>query len=153
MSKPTRFESFAKQVATANDWLAELEKDLDWDDRHRTYLALRATLHALRDRLPLDEVAQLAAQLPMIVRGFYYERWQPRNHHQAERHFTPFVERIEAEMGRALVTNSGTDAQTVARAVFRLLSHRISAGEVDDLLAVLPRDVRLLWPRCVRSTR
>ncbi len=153
MPNPKRFESFAKHVDKANLWLADLQKDLDWDDRHRTYIALRATLHALRDRLTLDEVAQLAAQLPMIVRGFYYENWQPRNHRRAERHFTPFVERIEAEIGPALVTNSGTDAQTVARAVFRLLSDRISAGEVEDLLAVLPRDVRLLWPRCVRSTR
>jgi len=30
---------------------------------------MRATLHALRDRLTVEEVAQLGAQLPMLVRG------------------------------------------------------------------------------------
>lgn len=45
-------------------------EELDWQDRHAAYLALRATLHALRDRLTVEEVAELGAQLPMLIRGF-----------------------------------------------------------------------------------
>jgi uncharacterized protein (DUF2267 family) len=34
-------------------------------------------LHVLRDRLPVPEAAHLGAQLPMLVRGFYYDNWKP----------------------------------------------------------------------------
>jgi uncharacterized protein (DUF2267 family) len=30
-------------------------------------------LHALRDRLTVEEASDLAAQLPMLIRGLYYE--------------------------------------------------------------------------------
>jgi hypothetical protein len=46
-------------------------------DRHRAYHPLRAVLHCLRDRLTVDEAAQLGDQLPMLVRGIYYEAWHP----------------------------------------------------------------------------
>jgi uncharacterized protein (DUF2267 family) len=52
-----------------NVCLKDLMEILDCPDRHEAYLALRATLHALRDRLTIEETAQLAAQLPMLIRG------------------------------------------------------------------------------------
>ena len=68
---------FDRTVHTTNRWLQELTGLLDGGSRHDAYVALRATLHALRDRLPIEETAELAAQLPMLVRGFYYEGWDP----------------------------------------------------------------------------
>jgi len=35
------------------------------------------SLHALSDRLTVQEVAQLGAPIPMLIRGFYYEGWVP----------------------------------------------------------------------------
>jgi hypothetical protein len=41
------------------------------------YQALRATLHALRDRLILDEAVEFAAQLPMLIRASIMgSKWQ-----------------------------------------------------------------------------
>jgi uncharacterized protein (DUF2267 family) len=73
----TGLSVFDTTLQKTNHWLKELMRLLDWNDRQKAYLALRATLHALRDRLPLEETAQLGAQLPMLVRGFYYEGWDP----------------------------------------------------------------------------
>ena len=52
---------------------------MDWDDKHRAYRLLRATLHALRDRLTAHEAVQFGAQLPMFIRGFYYDGWHMRD--------------------------------------------------------------------------
>jgi uncharacterized protein (DUF2267 family) len=43
--------------------------------RSQSYAALRAVLHALRDRLTIAEAAHLAARLPMLIRGIYYHGW------------------------------------------------------------------------------
>src|SRR2546423_6763305 len=71
----TGLDVFDRTVHTTNRSLQELMGLLDGGSRHDAYVALRATLHALRDRLPVEETAELAAQPPMLVRGFYYEGW------------------------------------------------------------------------------
>jgi uncharacterized protein (DUF2267 family) len=60
---------FDETVQLSNVWLNELMDELDWDDKKRAYRVLRATLHALRDRLTPHEAAHLGAQLPMLIRS------------------------------------------------------------------------------------
>jgi uncharacterized protein (DUF2267 family) len=66
-------------VDKMNMMLKEIEQEYGWpkERRNQSYGALRAVLHALRDRMPIEETAQLGAQLPMIVRGIFYEGWDP----------------------------------------------------------------------------
>ena len=60
-------------------WLNDLMSQLDWEDKpQKAYMALRTVLHALRDRLMVEEAVQLGAQLPMLIRGFYYDGWTPQ---------------------------------------------------------------------------
>ena len=70
-------ELIDRSVEKTNVWLKELAEELGTDDRKFAYRVLRAYLHAVRDRLMVDEAAQLAAQLPELVRGIYYEGWVP----------------------------------------------------------------------------
>ena len=72
----TGLEVFDETIHKTNTWLKEIGEVLG-PDRHRSYQALRAVLHCLRDRLTVDEAAHLADQLPMLVRGIYYEAWHP----------------------------------------------------------------------------
>jgi uncharacterized protein (DUF2267 family) len=129
-------------VHKTNAWLNELMQELGLEDKHKAYLALKATLHALRDRLTVDEVAQLAAQLPMLIRGVYYEGWDPSDKPLRERHKAQFLERIEREFRGG----DRIDPERVARAVFAVLAKRVSEGEIEDVQRVLPAEMRDLWP-------
>src|ERR671934_238634 len=70
-------EAFDTTLEKTDAWLNELSDELGTANRHQAYEVLRAFLHALRDRLPVESAAKLGAQLPMLVRGFYYEGWNP----------------------------------------------------------------------------
>ena len=70
--------------------------ELDWEDKpHKAYMALRTVLHALRDRLTVEEAIQLGAQLPMLIRGFYYEGWNLKGKPHKERHKEDFLDHIK----------------------------------------------------------
>lgn len=127
---------------TTNTWLKELMAELGWEDRQRAYHALGAVLHALRDRLTVDEAADLGAQLPLLVRGLYYEGWSPSGKPIKERKKEDFLAHIAAALrGHAAIFPEG-----VAWAVFKVLQRHVSAGEIGDIKHVLPTQIRSLWP-------
>jgi len=138
----TGLQVFDTTLQLTNTWLKALMDKMEWVVRHRAYLALRATLHALRDRLSATEAVHLGAQLPMLVRGFYYEGWQPTGKPVKERHKEEFL----AHIADAFRKDPPVDAERVARATFALLAEKISAGEVTDPKQSLPKELRELWP-------
>ena len=138
----TGLEVFDATVHRTNTWLKRLMEIEGWQDRQLAYNGLRATLHALRDRLTLEETAELGAQLPMLVRGIYYEAWDPTGKPVRERHREQFLARVRSEIR----TNEPVNPESVARAVFRLLSEQIADGEIEDVRHVLPSEIRDLWP-------
>jgi uncharacterized protein (DUF2267 family) len=138
----TGLEVFDATVQKTNAWLKRLMDIGGWQDRHLAYLGLRATLHALRDRLTVEEAAELAAQLPMLVRGLYYEGWNPTGKPVRERHREQFLARIERELPPGVAV----DPESLARAVFRVLSEQVADGEIDDVRHILPSEIRELWP-------
>ena len=138
----TGLDVFDTTIQKTNSWLHDLMQALLWPDRHKVYLALRATLHALRDRLTVEEVAHLGAQLPMLIRGFYYEGWDPTGKPLRERHKEQFLARIEQQFN----DDDSIDPEVVARAVFFVLGHRVSEGEIEDVKQILPAEIRHLWP-------
>lgn len=130
-----------RTIHKTNEWLSELMDELGVDDRPRAYRTLRATLHALRDRIGPHETAALGAQLPMLLRGIYYEGWRPELHTK-ERSLGAFLEHVRDE---GLQDNDG-DPEEAVRAVFAVMTRRISIGEVEDVKHLLPQSVRALWP-------
>ena len=138
----TGLDAFDTTIQKTNVWLNDLERQAGFPNRRAAYQALRATLHALRDRLILDEVAQLAAQLPMLIRGLYYEGWDPTGKPLRLRHRDEFLERIAEE----LRGTDRTDPELAARGVFAVLAHRISEGEMEDVRQLLPAKLQDLWP-------
>jgi len=137
---------FDTTLQKTNSWLREIMRELETDDRHKAYLALRAVLHALRDRLTVEEVAQLGAQLPMLIRGFYYEGWDPTGKPVKERHKEEFLRHIYDYFKTTRYGEPDVDPEEIAGAVFRVLARKVSEGEIEDVVRILPRELRELWP-------
>jgi uncharacterized protein (DUF2267 family) len=99
-------------------------------------------LHALRDRLTVDEAAHLGAQLPLLVRGLYYDQWHPAGKPERLRHPAEFL----AAVADQLDDLGPISAEDVTRAVFAVLEEHIAQGEIEDVKGQLPSHLRQLWP-------
>jgi uncharacterized protein (DUF2267 family) len=137
----TGLEVFDKTLHTTNLWLKEIGEEIG-EERRGAYHALGAVLRALRDRLTIDEAAQLSAQLPLLIRGIYFDQWRPAEQPKRVRHLEDFLAMIAAGEGEIM----SIDPEHAARAVFKVLERHIARGESEQLKAVLPLEIRSLWP-------
>jgi uncharacterized protein (DUF2267 family) len=122
-------------------WINELDRSLGWGDRQRSLRLLRAVLHAVRDCLPVVENAQLAAQMPALLRGLYFEQWRPGHLERPRWTVGRFLQRVE----EAFPNDPLSDPAQAASTVFAFLSLKISTGEIEDVVACLPQQIRDLW--------
>jgi uncharacterized protein (DUF2267 family) len=136
----TRLDILDRSVEKTHVWLNDLAEELGTDDPRYAYRVLRAFLHAVRDHLSVDEAAQLAAQLPIFVRGVFYEGWDPSGTPERARDVDSFLRRIA---GEALLAGE-TEASLAATAATRVLSRHISTGEIESVLHMLPEHLREL---------
>lgn len=133
--------NFSHAAQQAQQWVNELAEDLDWTER-RAYRLLRSVLHALRDWLSMEEIADLSAQLPVLIRGIYFEGWKPEETPVWERKKEDFVARIEHEFADDLLY----DTESAIAAAFRLLDRHISQGEISQVRNSMKKSLRELWP-------
>jgi uncharacterized protein (DUF2267 family) len=136
-----------KMNQQAMTWIEDMMMELHTDNADRAMHALRAGLQALRDRLTVDEAAQLSAQLPLIVRGMFFEGWDPTGKPLRIRHREEFLALVRQKLGRDDVA-----ASDLVRALFRVLGRRVSQGEITDVMVGLPEDlVELVSGRADRA--
>jgi uncharacterized protein (DUF2267 family) len=124
------------------EWVRELEQIGGFSSETQAYAALRAVLHTLRDRLTPDEAADLASQMPTLLRGIYYEGYSPGATPLRIRHREQFLDIVEQRLGNY----TRVHPELACRAVFDLLDNRISHGEINDVRHMLPPDIRWMWP-------
>jgi uncharacterized protein (DUF2267 family) len=125
-----------RAVQTATTWLADVRAEFGTDDSEFAYRVTKAWLHAVRDRLPVIESAHFAAQLPDLLRGVYYEGWQP-SAVPIKCHVEDFV-RDFAEAARI----TPIEVPKVLWAVSDALNHRMT--NIDKMLDPMPADIRAL---------
>ncbi len=120
-------------------WIDEISEELGGLGRREAYRDLRAFLQTLRDRLTVDLASELGAQLPMLVRGIYYEAWDPSRapvKMRAEEFVEVFIERAVLPPER--------EPLAALKAAARVLGRHVSEGETENVLLSLPTEIRLL---------
>ena len=88
--------SIAHAIQKTQEWLKELSDNGELADSQESLAVLRAVLHGLRDRLTMGEAVDLGAQLPTMIRGIYYEGWQPSRTPTKVRSRQEFVDDVSA---------------------------------------------------------
>ena len=147
--KLTGLEVFDLTIQRTNTWLKELMQELNWSDRRKTFAGLRCVLHALRDHLSTDHAVYLGEQFPTLIRGVYYEHWNPVGKPRLLRSQEDFFSALECNLARDGEHTS--DAEAMTRAVFRLLERKVSEGEIQDVHNIIPRELTNLWPPTLRA--
>ena len=132
---------FQNTVEKANDWLDEIMNLMDWGDRKMAYKALRAVLTTLRDRLTVEEATDFAAQLPLILKGTFYECWNPTGKPESMRKAEDFV----AIVNKDFTQDDFVAPEDITRAVLKVIANHVSKGEIEDVIASLPSELRTLW--------
>ncbi len=138
----TQVAALDHTIQQTNVWLKTLAESLYLDERPHAYSGLRAVLHVLRDRLTPEQAVHLGAQLPILVRGIYYEGWRLAGKPTDERQPSEFASLVAAQ----LPPQFPCDALRVTGAVFDLLGKELDPGETAKIIATLPLPLRGLWP-------
>jgi uncharacterized protein (DUF2267 family) len=142
----TGHSTFEHTAQEGNIWLKAASEQLHFEDRRHAYSALRATLHALRDRLTPESAVHLGAQLPMVLRGLFYEGWRIAGKPTKDHSVSEFCAHVERE----LPPGFPMDGLTVTRGIFAVIFRELDPGEVAKIIDQLPLPLRGLWPGIAR---
>ncbi len=134
----TGVDSLDRSIDKATAWLTDIDAGFGTSDRNLAYRVLRAWLHNLRDRLSVEVAAHFAAQLPELLRGVFFDGWNPSRvpqKYDRAAYVTRFAR--EARVRDADVVKAAGIVTAVAR-------RHMSAGVVAQAFGLLPADLREL---------
>jgi uncharacterized protein (DUF2267 family) len=144
MAMETRLDLFGESVRESHDWVEDVMRETGLDQRYALQ-ALRAVLHAIRDEVTVRQSGHLAAEMPMLIRGLYFEGWEPGRppptNHSPER----FLERVRSQLA---AYDANVDPAKIVHGVFRVLERRMPVPAAK-IRQALPRELRAWWPTTI----
>jgi uncharacterized protein (DUF2267 family) len=131
---------FDRTLETTHVWLNEICNDLG-PDKQLAWKVLSTVLHKLRDRLTVNLAAHLGAQLPLLIRGVYFDQFEPGKMPSEFRSRDEFV----ADVAKWLSDSRPVDPEKAIKSVFRVMSRHISEGQISKIRDALPKGLRQMW--------
>ena len=120
-----------------DEFIAQVQRRAELNTKDDAVLATRATLETLGERLEGGEPKDLAAQLPPEI-AIYLE--QPFAGSGVPFTLDDFFMRVAEREGTALA-----EASFHARVVLGLIAEVVTMGEIENVRAQLPADLRQLF--------
>ncbi|MCG5469417.1 DUF2267 domain-containing protein [Micromonospora zamorensis] len=135
--------AFESSLDKTNLILKDIENAYGWpkERRNQSYAALRTVLHLLRDRLPVDESVEFAQQLPVLVRGIYFDGWVPSDV-PIKLNRDDFL--YEVRQGFPYDAEGGPER--VTQVVLDTLRRHVTQGEWQDVKDTMPKDLAMMMP-------
>ncbi|MFI6242572.1 DUF2267 domain-containing protein [Micromonospora sp. NPDC050795] len=135
--------AFESSLDKTNLILKDIENAYGWpkERRNQSYAALRTVLHLLRDRLPVDESVEFAQQLPVLVRGIYFDGWVPSDV-PIKLNRDDFL--YEVRQGFPYDAEGGPER--VTQVVLDTLRRHVTQGEWQDVKDTMPKDLATMLP-------
>ncbi|MBQ0902458.1 DUF2267 domain-containing protein [Micromonospora sp. U21] len=139
----TMISAYESSLDKTNLILKDIENAYGWpkDQRNQSYAALRTVLHLLRDRLPVNESVEFAQQLPILVRGIYFDGWNPSDV-PIRLNRDDFL--YEVRQGFPYDVEGG--AERVTQVVLDTLRRHVTQGEWQDVKDTMPKDLARMLP-------
>lgn len=137
---------FDRTLEKTHQFINDVAQEIAVEDKHIVFTGINAVLHSLRDRIPLEEAAQLGAQFPVLLAGFYYQGWKPAATPTKERSVSAFVDKVKGNLPQE---DYPVEIETLIKGVFAVLSRWVTEGEIVDVANMLPKDVQKFWPEGV----
>jgi uncharacterized protein (DUF2267 family) len=132
----TGVDSLDRSIERTNQWLGDVATSFETEDRKLAYRVTRSWLHTLRDRLPVTVAAHLAAQLPELLRGVFYEGWNPSKvpaKYDRDEYIARFAKNAQIHH---------TEVRKAGQLVTSAMRKHLSGGVVNEAFGVLPGDIR-----------
>lgn len=137
----TGLRQLDRSLASTKEWLGDVREDLHFEQEEDAYQALRAVLHVLRDRLSVEQAADLAAQMPLMISGVYYDGWRPAGKPVKIRSTEEFISMVAEN----LPESRRQDALRITKGVLRTVGKHVTKGEMDDVKSNMPESLRELF--------
>jgi uncharacterized protein (DUF2267 family) len=122
-------------------WIKDLMETYDYADENQAFVLLRATLKTLRDRITPDEAFHLASQLPAVIRGYFFEGWEPHKQPGDEKAHLDFLTSVRKNLGG----QDDIDLEMAVPEALKIIFNHIDQGEAEDVLKNLPPDIHELF--------
>lgn len=139
--------SFNRYVQKSDEFMNEVAKELGHPkDTDRAYRVFRSVMHTLRDNIPVEENLHLIAQLPMMIKAVYVDNWKVYGEGRNVRHLDEFVQKVidKNTNNTQRDLNTPDQAEKALESVFNVLKRNVSEGEIDDIMNMLPADIKPL---------
>lgn len=138
-----------KNIVKFQSWLHDIEDYVGEDDNpSRALTALKATIHEIRDHLPIDLTAHLSDQLPIIIRGLFFEGWDPHKTSTKDRKLENFLDTIYHQVSP---NYPSINIEKYILAVFYTLSLQVSEGIIYKILQVLPHSIKVFLNQEIKT--
>jgi len=145
----TKVSSLDRSIQSSIEWLNDIKEELKWKDDERVYAATKVTLQTLRDRMIVDETFELAAQMPLLLKGIFFDGYDPSGKPLTIRSREELFNEIQDRFDKA----EGLSGEVITRAVLKVLYRRVGEGEMDDIKDNMPADIQGLFIAAKKSSK
>jgi uncharacterized protein (DUF2267 family) len=140
--------TFEKHAAKGNKFVKDVSSYLGLENnRDKSYRIMKAVLHSLRDVLTVEENLHLMSQLPLVIKGVYADNWKVSGSPKRIRSIEDFFSDLRKISGLTSEEDFATkdDCLDAVHAVFSVIKEMVSEGEIEDIKAIMPRELKELW--------